>query len=73
MRSVKASETVRRAIRESGLSLAEIERRTGVETSALSRFTRGEVGISLSTFEALAKELGLVVSTKKSTKKKAGK
>lgn len=62
---MKASETVRKAIRESGLSLNELGRRTGVEPAVLSRFVRGERGIGLTTFELLAGELGLVVSTKK--------
>ena len=70
MKNVKASEAVRRAIRASGLSLHELSRRTGVEPAVLSRFMRGERSVTLPTFEALAKELGLVVSTKK---KRAGK
>ena len=56
-----ASEVVREAIRGSGLPIRELARRTGVEVSALSRFMAGKVGISLSTFEKLAPELGLRV------------
>ncbi len=60
-KSVPASEIVRRAILESGLPIRELARRTGVEVSALSRFQAGKVGISLTTFEKLAPELGLRV------------
>ena len=56
-----ASEVVREAIREAGLPIRELARRTGVEVSALSRFMAGKVGISLATFEKLAPELGLRV------------
>ena len=56
-----ASEVVRDAIRASGLTIRELSRRTGVEPSVLSRFLNGQVGISLTTFEKLAPELGLRV------------
>ena len=56
-----ASEVVREAIGASGLPIRELARRTGVEPSALSRFMSGQVGISLTTFEKLAPELGLRV------------
>lgn len=56
-----ASEVVRDAIRESGLPIRELARRTGVEASALSRFMSGKVGISLTTFEKVGAELGLRV------------
>jgi Helix-turn-helix len=56
-----ASEVVRKAILESGLPIRELARRTGVEPSVLSRFMSGQTGISLSTFEKLADELGLRV------------
>lgn len=67
---MKASETVRVAIKSSGLTLNEIARRTHVDVAVLSRFTRGQVGISLTTFEKLAKTLGLTVTVEK---KKAGR
>jgi transcriptional regulator with XRE-family HTH domain len=56
-----ASEVVREAIRASGLPIRELARRTGVDVSALSRFMSEQVGISLTTFERLAPELGLRV------------
>ncbi len=60
-RQLSASEVVKGAIRDSGLPIRELARRTGVEVSALSRFMNGQVGISLSTFEKLAPELRLRV------------
>jgi transcriptional regulator with XRE-family HTH domain len=60
-----ASEVVREAIRDSGLPIRELARRTGVEPSVLSRFMSEQVGISLSTFEKLADEFGLRVVTGK--------
>ena len=56
-----ASEVVLEAIRDARLPIRELARRTGVEPSALSRFMSGQVGISLTTFEKLAPELGLWV------------
>jgi transcriptional regulator with XRE-family HTH domain len=64
-----ASEKVRRAIKGSGLTLNEIARRTGVNVGSLSRFTRGQVGISLRTFERLAEELGLTLTVVKRRKR----
>jgi transcriptional regulator with XRE-family HTH domain len=57
----RATDVLRRAILDSGLALAELSRRSGVQTSALSRFMNGERSIGLSTFEALAAELRLRV------------
>jgi transcriptional regulator with XRE-family HTH domain len=57
-----ASEIVRAAVRESGLSLNELARRSGVEASALSRFMNGTVGLTLTSFEKLAPVLGLRVT-----------
>ena len=57
----RASDVVREAIETSGLSLQELARRTGVDVAVLSRFMSGAVGISLTTFEKLAPELGLRV------------
>jgi transcriptional regulator with XRE-family HTH domain len=57
-----ASEVVREAIRDSGLPIRALARRTGVEPSVLSRFLNEQVGISLTTFEKLAGELGLQIA-----------
>lgn len=55
------SDLVRLAIADSGLSLNELSRRTGVDPAALSRFMSGERGITLETFERLADEVRLRV------------
>lgn len=63
------SAVLRRAIKESGLSLQELSRRTGVNVSALSRFVRESVGLSLASLDRLAPELKLrvVVAPKERT------
>lgn len=53
-----SNETVREAVRGSGLSLQELARRTGVDVAALSRFMNG-TGLTLATFDKLAGELEL--------------
>jgi hypothetical protein len=49
------SDPLRRAIRESGLSLHEISRQTGVSTATLSRFNAGREGLTLRNADAVAK------------------
>jgi transcriptional regulator with XRE-family HTH domain len=59
-----ASAAVRRAIAESGLSLNELSRRTGVDVATLSRFMKEkDRSVTLTTLELLADELGLSVMT----------
>lgn len=53
------SETLRRAIIDSGESLMDIERATGVDSGRLSRFMRAERGLTLSAVDKLARHLGL--------------
>lgn len=50
---------LREAIEASGLALTELQRRTGVDRSQLSRFLRGERSLTLRSMDALAAELGL--------------
>lgn len=49
----------RNAIEETGLSLAEIARRADIDHSQLSRFMRGERGLSITTAERVASVVGL--------------
>jgi transcriptional regulator with XRE-family HTH domain len=49
----------REAIRASGESLQELGRRSGVKADRLSRFLRGERGLSLDAVEDICKTLGL--------------
>ena len=55
-------ETVREAIRESGLTLKELGEKTGVDPSVLSRFVNGKRGLTLETIDRLAPTLGIRVS-----------
>lgn len=48
------SETLRRAINESGLTFLALERETGVIRQSLMPFARGKTSISLSAAEKLA-------------------
>jgi hypothetical protein len=53
------SQSLRRAIAESGQTLMEIEAKTGVDPGRLSRFIRGERTLTLTALDALAKHFGL--------------
>lgn len=46
-------------LQHSGQSTYRLNRETGVDNSLISRFLRGERGISLTTADKLAKHLGL--------------
>ncbi len=52
-------ETFRAAIAETGLPLMEITRQSGVDHSQLSRFMRGERGLSITTAERVAAVVGI--------------
>ena len=54
-----ASEQLRQFIGERDESLAEIGRQTGVDHSMLSRFLRGERGLSTKSLDRLCKYLGV--------------
>jgi transcriptional regulator with XRE-family HTH domain len=53
------SDRLRRAISESGLSLNELAERSGTDKGRLSRFMRGERGLTLDTVDKLAGVLRL--------------
>jgi hypothetical protein len=55
----KLTETLRRAILDHELSRHAISRRTGVAESVLSRFVRGERGLSSGSIDALMEFLDL--------------
>ncbi len=58
------SEQLRRFIKDSGVSLYQLERETGVHNSMLSRFLRGERGLRLESVDALSKFLKLRLVSK---------
>ncbi len=60
---------LRRFLVESGRSLGEVSRATGLDTSALSRFVRGERGVSMQGLDALGDYLGLRVAKSRRQRK----
>ncbi len=60
------SEAVRRAVKESGLSVFALARASGVPQPVLSRFVRGERDITLGTLDKLAIALRLEIRRKRS-------
>lgn len=59
------TKTIQKAIETSGQSRESIARETGINRSVLSRFVRGQQGISLTTADKLADYLGLELKRKK--------
>lgn len=66
--------TMRKAIEASGQSRYRISQETGIAESVLSRFMRGETGLTVETGERLADYLGLeiVVRPKRRGTRKGG-
>ncbi len=62
---------LRQAVADSGETLGQLARETGIDKSALSRFVNGERGLSMEAIDALGSHLGLriVKATKPRTKK----
>ncbi|HBO43792.1 MAG TPA: hypothetical protein DD670_07640 [Planctomycetaceae bacterium] len=63
---------MRQAILDSGKSLCTIERETGIARSALSRFLKGERGVSMSVMDSLGEYLGLRITIDATKAKKGG-
>src|SRR5262249_19080081 len=53
------TDQLREAIKQSGESLNQLAGRTGVDRARLSRFVRGERGLSLAAVDELCRVLGL--------------
>ena len=62
------SESLRRAIREGGMTRYAISVRTGIDQAALSRFMKGERGLSLGAIEKLMDVLGLEIRPRRKRK-----
>lgn len=58
-RTPTISETLRRQISDSGLSLVRLGKLSGTDDARLSRFMRQERGLSLVTVDKLCRVLGL--------------
>ncbi len=62
---------LRQAVADSGETLGELARQTGIHKSALSRFVNGERGLSMNALDALGEHLRLqIVKMTKSRAKK---
>jgi plasmid maintenance system antidote protein VapI len=59
------TDTLRRAILESGKPLIELERETGVQRMSLSRFLAGRQSLRLDMADRLAAFFGLELRTKR--------
>jgi transcriptional regulator with XRE-family HTH domain len=55
----KFTEALRRSIEDCGLSRYAISRKTGIAESSLSRFLRGERGLSSESIDVLMEFLGM--------------
>jgi plasmid maintenance system antidote protein VapI len=64
------SEAIRAALEDSESSRYAIARECGVSESVLSRFVRGERGLTLDTVDRLAKVLGLTIVVNKPKRKR---
>ena len=60
------SGSLRKAIKDSGISISELARRTGVARQAINRFLSGERGLTTETVDKLCVELRLVLHTDES-------
>jgi transcriptional regulator with XRE-family HTH domain len=63
-------EQVRQAVKDSGLSLSELARRSGVDVSRISRFVEGHRGLTFAAAARVCEALGLVLTKKPGAKKK---
>jgi hypothetical protein len=68
----KLTDQLRAAVVESGLTLGQITRDTGIDKSALSRFVNGERGVSMEAMDTLGKYLRLRIVADKPRAKKGG-
>ena len=59
------SETLRKAVLDSGRSLGEVARNTGIDLGNLSRFVRGERWLSVENLDRLIEYLGLELRPRK--------
>jgi DNA-binding phage protein len=66
------TEQIREAIQRSGQSLNQLGKQCGVDSARLSRFMRGERGLSLDAVDAIAKALHLRLAVDESPGSKKG-
>ena len=61
----KLTDQLRQAVANSGKTLGELTRDTGIDKSALSRFVNGERGLSMETLDTIGDYLGLEIRRRK--------
>ncbi|MGD9128043.1 MAG: helix-turn-helix transcriptional regulator [Planctomycetia bacterium] len=66
----KLTEQLRQAVRDSGRTLGELARETGIDKSALSRFVNGKRGLSMEAIDAIGDCLELRLIADKPRAKK---
>jgi DNA-binding Xre family transcriptional regulator len=64
---------LRRMVADSGQTLGELARNTGIDKSALSRFVNGERGLSMQALDAIGNHLVLRLVADKPPAKKKGR
>ena len=62
------SDVLRKTMEESGLSLYQIAKDTGIVSQSLLRFKRGETSLRLDKADVLAEYLGLELAKKRKAK-----
>jgi transcriptional regulator with XRE-family HTH domain len=60
---VTGIDVIRRAMKDQGITTAELARRTGIHASLIGRYLRGEITIGLRNGPRIATSLGLSAST----------
>lgn len=67
------TDQLRQAVADSGRTLGELARNTGIDKSALSRFVNGERGLSMEALNAIGDYLSLRIVADKPRAKKKGR
>jgi transcriptional regulator with XRE-family HTH domain len=62
---LKLTDQLRKAVADSGKTLGEFARDTGIDKSALSRFVNGERGLSMEALDTIGDYLGLEIRQRK--------
>lgn len=71
--SQSVTDTLRRAVRDTGKALLHIAQETGIDTGNLSRFVRNQRGLSMENLDTLAQYLGLALVPRRRPAQDAGK
>ena len=67
------SEPLRRAIVESGIPYLQLQERTGIERSSISRFVTGKRSLRLDLADKLAAYFGLTITAPKAAGRRMGR